>query len=310
MGRVATGSKVSRVKVTLDGLEHSERGCILTAGREPRCCHAVATRDGINERSVGSNRHDDMRRYAVVDAGMRTALAFLEPGRGFDSLNRHDCRRPISGSCLPISSSGASRCHGVATATGTVSADSDGSVRIARDPATKAPSRSCQIGVSKSRALVNASPAATNFEGTDLGSFHSCTIVGKLGEISCTGMNAYGQLGLDNDGSLHTPTRIDGPSDRIVSSGALSTCARSEDGSLWCPRLLRREPLSAATVWPRDDLSIPRHAVLPTFTGDSICIDKCCTYTSALTVQLMCIHSHYGNRRACTHAPRLRGNGF
>ena len=45
-----------------------------------------------------------------------------------------------------------------------------------------------QIGVSESRALVNASPTAMNFEdvaGLGLGYTHSCAIVGKLGDITC-----------------------------------------------------------------------------------------------------------------------------
>ncbi len=94
-----------------------------------------------------------------------------------------------------------------------------------------------QIGVSESRALVNASPTAMSFESPasmGLGYAHSCAIAGKLGEITCSGLNSFGQLGTNEGGSRTTPTRIDGEWDRIVAGGAFSTCARREDGSLWC----------------------------------------------------------------------------
>lgn len=94
-----------------------------------------------------------------------------------------------------------------------------------------------QIGVSESRALVNASPTAMDFERVDaigLGYAHSCAIVGKLGEISCSGLNSFGQLGMGDGGSRTSPTKIEGTWDRIVAAGQLSTCGRREDGSLWC----------------------------------------------------------------------------
>lgn len=149
MGRVASdwGPEVNPARVTLESRQHPEHDYIVAAERNPRClidaslagrfCHAVATRDEINERPRGTNRDQDMRLYAFVSAGMRTGWPLLTREGEFDSLNRHECRRLVSGRCLPVSSSRSSYCHDVATATGTLSAAPDGSVRIARDPATK-----------------------------------------------------------------------------------------------------------------------------------------------------------------------------
>lgn len=65
---------------------------------------------------------------------------------------------------------------------------------------------------------------------------HTCAVVGSTGEVSCWGLNDYGQLRIGDSTDRFRPTRVDGITDATLrTAGDFHTCAVSaQDRSVWC----------------------------------------------------------------------------
>ena len=84
-----------------------------------------------------------------------------------------------------------------------------------------------------------ASPAKTKAapaSGIASGGAHSCAIL-LDGTVDCWGANDEGQLGQPDDvgPSSSAPVRVPGLTQvRQLSAGSAHTCARRDDGTVWC----------------------------------------------------------------------------
>jgi alpha-tubulin suppressor-like RCC1 family protein len=85
-----------------------------------------------------------------------------------------------------------------------------------------------------SDAAPDAAPAC-RFRSLAPGRDHTC-VANAVGDVYCWGRNGYGVVTPDSTNGVYpTPRKIELPAAAVeVASGNLSSCARAEDGRVWC----------------------------------------------------------------------------